>query len=252
MKKSLVFVHGLGLGSWIFEEKYLSYYRQQGYQVHAVNLPSHYTSSTNLERQRVSLDTCVEFVERYIGEQVKYPFVIVGMSMGGAICQRILAKESAVGNMAGAVLMCSVPPTNSLTFTLRLCRKMAISNPDVLIDFFTEKTNPKLFFSTDTLKDLSQKKIQGYLERVLTGFSLLEYEVFFKDLIANPFELKIPIKIIGGEDDMLFPPEVIQFTAAYYSQEFEIIKGLGHMIPFETNYLAGIKSIDKFLNEVLP
>jgi pimeloyl-ACP methyl ester carboxylesterase len=74
--------------------------------------------------------------------------------------------------------------------------------------------------------------------------------VFFQDLLKSPLITNLPIKVIGGEDDLLFSPEVIQFTASYYSLRAEILSGLGHMIPIESNYQKGINAIDSFLNEV--
>lgn len=250
MSKSIVFIHGLGLGEWIFQEYFVPYYRSRGYEVHTFNLPGHTRQSSEAERQRVTLDACVHFVEAYLNARLFQPYIIVGMSMGGAICQKLLEKRYSNENLRGMVLLSSVPPINNLMFTLRLCRKLALFNPEVLIDFFTEKANPLLMFSPETALRFSEERVGYYVSNVLKGFPRLEYALFFQDLVTNSFSIDIPLKIIGGKDDSLFPPEVVAFTASYYSQRADILPGLGHMIPIESNYLKAMQVMDSFLNEV--
>ncbi|UAA37457.1 alpha/beta hydrolase [Paraneptunicella aestuarii] len=251
MAKSIVFIHGIGLGKWMFEEYFVPWYESQGYEVHALDLPGHSPQSTASERQGITLDICVQYVADYLSQNVHSPFVLVGMSMGGAICQRLLAGGFADPNLRGVVLLSSVPPCHNLTFSLRLFRRLAQSNSEVLIDFFTDKVNSKLMFAPETLSSLSEQQIQGYLDRIVKSFPMLEFEIFFKDLLSKPFTPPCPMKIIGGEDDLLFTPDVIEFTASYYSKKAEILPGLGHLIPFETNYQRGIDAIDRFLTEVI-
>ncbi len=249
MTKSIVFVHGLGLGEWVFEEHFVPHYRAQGYEVHTFNLPGHTSGSTAVERQRVTLDVCVQFVQDYLEAKLSQPYVLVGMSMGGAICQKLLASGYAHKNFSGVVLLSPVPPVNNLLFTLRLCRKLAVSEAGVLVDFFSEKPNSLLMFSRESLLRFSTEQTESYVRKILTGFSRLEYSVFFQDLVPKPFQVNLPLKIIGGEDDLLFSPEVLHFTAAYYSLQAEILPGLGHMMPVEPAYGRCIDAIDSFLSE---
>jgi|GEM_PF-4124219 len=250
MKKSVVFIHGLGLGDWVFRENYQPYYQALGYEVHTVNLPGHTGDATMADRQRVTLDACVNFVHDYLQTRVSGPYVLAGLSMGGAICQKLLDKKLYDHNLKGVVLLSSVPPANNLIFTLRLCKQLALSDSQVLVDFFTDNTNQKLMFSPQNLAAMPQTQIQGYVGKVLKGFSRLEYELFFQDLVSGARVPEVPLKVIGGEQDMLFPPEVVRFTAAYYSQQSVIIPHAGHLMPIESNYKQGIHAIDSFLKEV--
>lgn len=250
MNQSIVLIHGLGLGEWIFQEHFVPHYRSQGYDVHTFDLPGHAPHSTANERQRITLESCVRFVEEYLEANIPFPFVIVGMSMGGAICQKLLEKGYSNRNLRGIVLLSPVPPANNQVFTLRLCRKLALTDPQVLIDFFSEKPNPRLMFSPETLSGFSADEIESRLRKIVNGFPRLEYALFFQDLVARPFPINVPLKIIGGEDDQLFSPEVVDFTASYYSRRAEILPGLGHMIPVEYNFRYGIHAVDSFLNEV--
>lgn len=238
------------MGEWVFQENFVPYYRSRGYEVHTFNLPGHADGTSEADRQKVTLDTCVRFVEQYLTTKLSSFYVIVGMSMGGAICQRLLAQGFDLRNLRGVALLSSVPPSNNLIFTLRLCRRLALNDPQALVEFFSDRVTPRLLFSSASLSSMPEEKTGSYLHKILKGFSRLEYEIFFQNLLAGTSKTDLPLKIIGGKDDMLFSPEVVQFTASYYSRQPEILPGLGHMIPVEPGYARGIQAIDSFLEEV--
>ncbi|MET1256782.1 alpha/beta hydrolase [Aliikangiella maris] len=263
--QSIVFVHGLGLGPWLFEKHFQPFYAQQGLDVYLVELPQHFADSDKMLRQRVTLDNCIEKVKQAINENIQQDFVLVGMSMGGAITQKLLSSQWHHPHLRGAVLLSSVPPVNNLLFTLRLCRQLALQKPSALIDFFSGQTNIDLMFSNQSIVQLGDQASALYQQRVLTGFSRLEYELFFQDLITvasqsdttssdqrlsdKPLSAT-PLCVIGGEQDQLFPPDVTQFIANYYSVNATLLPELGHLIPIEPGYAAGIHAINTFLNEV--
>ena len=256
MSQSIVFIHGIGLGAWIFEPYFKPWYEAQGFKVHCVNLPGHFPEVTDTEKQSITLDSCVAYVEQYLrthvsASQTASPYVLVGMSMGGAICQRLLAQGFVDDALRGVVLLSPVPPQHNLTFSLRLFRRLAESNTDVLIDFFRGIIHRKLMFAPASLSHMSDSEVVHYLDKMLSGFARLEHEIFFSDLLSERISLPCPIKIIGGEDDLLFTPDVVHFTAAFYRQSAEILSGLGHLIPFETNYQKGLDAIDRFIAEVM-
>jgi pimeloyl-ACP methyl ester carboxylesterase len=249
LKETLVLVHGLGLGGWVFNENYAPYFRAQGYKVIVINLPGHSANSDAHLRQHMPLQQCVNHVEEVINN-LSDPFVLLGMSLGGGICQRIMAENESRQNLKGAVLLSSVSPVNSLVFTLRMCQKMAVKAPNILVDFFRNVTNKHLVFSDTTFKEISSKSIDQYISQIIPGFSLLEYEVFFQDLFKQAPKIDLPLRVIGGEDDALFPPEVTKFIGSYYNTTPYILPGLGHMIPIESNYMKSIEVIEPFLREV--
>jgi len=221
-----------------------------GFDVHAINLPGHDNKAGAPEKLTLTVDKCVKYLQEYLQNYVNNPYVLVGMSMGGAVCQRLLCSGYHNLNLRGVVLLSSVPPVNNLTFSLRFCRNLAVDYSEILIDFFREKANPRLLFSSDSIRELADAKIKGYLGKILSGFPRLEYEIFFQDLIRTPFTVSVPMKHIGGEQDLLFPPSVIQFNASYYSHKAEIIDGLGHVLPLDSKYMKGINAMDPFLDEV--
>lgn len=248
IKKTIVLVHGLGLGRWIFDEHYVPFFKSKGYEVVVVDLPEHRLSSSKTARQRLSISRCVEHVKQQCSE-IAGGFVLIGMSLGGGICQHIASSSGAPENLKAVVLLSSVAPINGLIFSLRMCQRMAKSDPNVLSDFFCNVTNERLVFAPYSLKTLSAKQITNYVDKILPNFSLLEYEVFFQDLFKSPVEISVPLCVIGGEGDALFPPEVTRFIGSYYNVDAHILPDLGHMIPIEPNNNNSLNLIEHFLLE---
>ncbi|MFC3195096.1 alpha/beta hydrolase [Marinicella sediminis] len=248
-KNNIILIHGLGLGDWVFNEQFVPYFQSQGYEVTLITLPGHSAQDDAGTRQHISLQRCIAHVKNTI-KQITGPYVLIGMSMGGGICQHIMADAQGLEQLKGAILLSSVPPTNSLVFTLRMCQKMAVQSPDVLIDFFCNKTNQKLIFSPHSLTHMPAKTIDHFVNQIIPGFALLEYEVFFQDLFKKAPQINHPLMVIGGQEDALFPAEVTQFLASYYNTTPHILPDLGHMIPIETNYLHSLQVMEPFLHEV--
>lgn len=251
MNLAVVFIHGLGLGSWVFEENFAPYFRAAGIEVHCIDLPGHDGFVSLRDRAMIGLDVCTDHCRRYLVEQVNKPFLLVGMSMGGAICQKLLLEKEIASGLLGLVLMSSVPPNNGLMHTLKLCKKLAITNPQALADFFAGRNNLHLMYSPASLNLMPESQLAEYARKIKKGFAKLEYEIFFQDVLQGPVEIQsVPMKIIGGECDLLFPPEIPQYIAKLYSAGVEILPKLGHMIPLEPGFIYGIRSIEAFISEV--
>ncbi|WKD49182.1 alpha/beta fold hydrolase [Microbulbifer spongiae] len=249
MSKHLIFIHGLGLGVWVFHH-FLPWFQRLGFITHTVNLPGHQPSATAQQRQQVNLEQCVNCVQQYLTQYVNGPYVIIGLSLGGAICQQLLVQNRLPGAAKGVVLLSSVPPKNNLIFTLRFFQKLAHENADGLVDFFRNRINPIMMFSPATMRNISKQQQNDYMGKVMQGFSRLELEIFFQNILEQPCRAYIPIKIINGKEDPLFPPEVAQFTAACYQQKAEIVVDSGHLIPIAHNHQIAMQTIQRFIREV--
>lgn len=81
----LLFVHGYRMGSWIFEDNYLPFFYDKGYDVFAVNLRGHGWSegaeqieNATLEEYYADLENAVAYIESETGETP----LLIGFSMG--------------------------------------------------------------------------------------------------------------------------------------------------------------------------
>lgn len=248
--KSLVFVHGLGLGPWLFHEHFEKYYSASGYSVFIPQLPGHSIGISKRDRENISINQCVEYLGNFIADNVTGSYVLIGMSMGGAICHHLMKSGLSPSGLCGVVLMSSPPLNNGILYTLRMLKKLALVHPQALLDFFAGRNNKQLIYSKDSLSHLSDSLINNYSKRIINGFSRLELEIFFNHDEVVDCALGIPVLVMVGEEDHLFPLEIAESTARYYKAKLAVISGLGHMMPIEYHHKRAEKEIDCFLQEI--
>src|SRR5208337_1384795 len=100
----VLFVHGAYCGGWVWNERFLPYFAEQGYASHAVSLRGHGQSEGILAW--ASIDSYVEDIARAAADIEGDP-ILVGHSMGGLLVQHYLADHPA----KAAVLLATLPPS---------------------------------------------------------------------------------------------------------------------------------------------
>ena len=97
-----VCIHGLGLGSWLFEP-WLPTFHAAGISVRALTLPGH-----GADRSNVGMAELLDAVERVVTEAQaqSLPVAIVGHSIGGLLAQQVVSRRE----LHAAALVCPMPP----------------------------------------------------------------------------------------------------------------------------------------------
>jgi len=165
--------------------------------------------------------------------------------MGGFVVQKYLEHHSA----AGAILMQSVPPTGVLRATLRIARHhpMQFAKVNVSLRLAPLVATPKLvrdlFFSAST----PDKQVNTYQQRIQDE----SYRAFLDMLTLNLVKPKrvnrVPMLILGAEDDTIFSQREIRRTAAVYGADAEIFPDMGHDMMLEPGWQAVAERIDGWL-----
>jgi pimeloyl-ACP methyl ester carboxylesterase len=101
----LLFVHGACHGAWCWDEHFLDFFADNGYQVIALNLRGHGGSPVLKPLNKCTIADYVDDV-RSVAATVPTTPVLIGHSMGGFIVQKCLET----GKAPAAVLMSSAPP----------------------------------------------------------------------------------------------------------------------------------------------
>ncbi|XP_042507004.1 uncharacterized protein LOC122082464 isoform X2 [Macadamia integrifolia] len=117
----LVFVHGSFHAAWCWAVHWLSYFSRFGYDCYAVSLLGQGVSDVPAGDSAGSLQTHASDIADFIRKEVRLPPVLLGHSFGGLIVQSYLSnmsghfseRESLHPRLAGAVLVCSVPPSGN-------------------------------------------------------------------------------------------------------------------------------------------
>ena len=116
---SLVCIHGSYHAAWCYDRYFLDFFREKGFNAYALSLRGQGNGKTNekkpvagtLEEHAADVASFVAHLEGQ-GQQV----ILLGHSFGGLITLQAAAD---LKNLAGLILLCSVPPSGNVGIILR-------------------------------------------------------------------------------------------------------------------------------------
>lgn len=229
MKETILFVHGVCHGSWCWEENFIPYFQNLGYECIAINLPGHEIPGST-RRISYSLNDYVLALHQAVAK-LDQPPIIIGHSMGGMILQRFLKT----GHCKKAILLSAVPPSG----VLRASQRALFRYPG-LIPYLLSlnllggfKKYPQLMFNGNSR---------------FTSLMCAESFIAFLELfipISHP--ISIPMLVIGGSKDGLITVKEFQETARHYKAKLEIIEGGSHDLMLEEEYERTASAIKSWL-----
>ncbi len=244
-KPPLLLVHGAWHGSWCWDEHFVPYFEALGYDVHTVDLRGH---GRGRGPQRLGWHAVADYVAdvRHAVEKLDRPPVIVAHSMGGFVLQKYLEKFDA----AGAVLVASVPPRGVVGVVLGLARRhpARLARSLTTFDLYPIVAGPQrtreMFFSDA----IEEPLVQAYA----AALGNESYRAFLDMLVLRlprrkRIRGKVPMLVLGGELDRIFPPDDVRATGSAYGVEPQIFAGMAHNLMLEVGWEQVAGSIDAWV-----
>ncbi|WP_420629326.1 alpha/beta hydrolase [Candidatus Leptofilum sp.] len=240
----LLFVHGACLGAWCWQDGFLDFFAEAGYQAIALNLRGHGGSATDKPLQKVRIDDYVADVAS-VAEKLAHPPVVIGHSMGGLIVQRFAANYAT----SGVVMMSPSPFAGMLSQSLRLLR-----------------THPGRFFIASLWRDIHRiypdnRRVRNIMfspstpEEIVTRCrERLQKESWTATQEMNPplkqaYDINVPMLVLGAEYDGTVLPDAICDTAVAYKAPCHIFKNMGHNLMLEPDWREVAAYIQNWLRE---
>lgn len=218
----ILFVHGSYCAAWIWDEKFMPYFAEQGYSCNAVSLRGHGASEGLLAW--ASLADYVDDVAK-AAAGLGAPPIIIGHSMGGLVVQHVLARQKT----AAAVLVSAVPPSGLASSVMH----MTMFSPDVLWQLGLlqslgpEAVSPEVvrraFFTDGT----SVQVVHNLLPRLQAESHRIAAELMAPAQPTPPAD-RIPVLVLGGDADIFLPASAFRETATFFGGDMEILKGAPH------------------------
>ncbi|MEK7578354.1 MAG: alpha/beta hydrolase [Patescibacteria group bacterium] len=214
-KKIIIFIHGWGLSSKIFEP--IIYRLKNDFEVYSLDLPGFGRSPIN---KSMFLKDYADFVYEFIkNDNIKEP-IVVGHSFGGAVAVKLALLYP--DGFSKLVLVCAS--------AIRQPRHKMILIKKV----------------TDFLKPLFSLKSRGFILKLLkldkTDYAQIEnpeLKQTFKNIISEDLSpyfsmIKIPTLVIWGEKDAVTPLSEGKFIAETIPDaKLAIIKNASHFLFLE-------------------
>jgi pimeloyl-ACP methyl ester carboxylesterase len=244
----LLFVHGAFGGAWMWDEHFLPYFAEKGYEVHALSLRGHGESEPQDDMHLVGLADYVDDLReavRYLGTTP----VLVGHSLGGVIVQKWLQTNRA----PGAVLMGSGPPHGMLPSTLG----MLLQDPVLVAQLALAQTFGPAAATVEAMRKtlfsdtLPAAKVRRHLERGSPESLRVGLELLWPAFPGPTWNRAMPMLVLGAEKDFFVSPTMVKATAQVYGTRAQIIPNLAHAMMLETLWQVVADRILHWLEEAV-
>lgn len=235
----ILFVHGKWHGAWCWQERFMPYFAEKGYDVYALSLRGHAGSEGHERLRWTSIADYVKDVEWAVG-QIGRPPVIIGHSMGGFITQKYLETHQA----PAAVLLTPVPYFGLWHSTWTIFRRhpLIVLRVILTLSLYPVVETPGLVKEALFSKDISREALEKY-HRQLQDESFRAYldELGFN--LVRPGRVKTPLLVIGAQDDAVIPLTSVQKTARAYGTEAVMLPDTAHDVMLEPKWQTAADTI---------
>lgn len=244
--RPVMFVHGAWHGPWCWEENFMGYFAERGFDCYALGMRGHGRSSCDGFFHLSSVEDYVADLAAAV-ERLDDEPVLVGHSMGGLVVQRYLETHRA----PAAVLLASVPPKGVLRFVLRVARRhpraflkyVVTQNPRAAVE--TPELVCDLFFSPDTPSD----RLGSYFSRIGTESQRAALEMMALRFPRAGRVSGTPVLVLGAARDRVFSPGEVRATGRAYGVAAEIFEDMAHDMMLEPGWEAVADRIIDWLRE---
>jgi pimeloyl-ACP methyl ester carboxylesterase len=245
----LLFVHGAYMDSRCWDIHFLPYFSALGYNCHALDLTAHGLSEGQDEADRFGIDDYAADLRQVIAS-LPGELVLIGHSMGCTVIERALEKTSA----RAAVLMAPVPPTGTGGSIMRL----ALKHPEMFSEITRLSQHGELGpTSLSLMRDIYFSPVTRP-EELLDFAHLIQPEpvraisdMLVVGLRQHRPQPRLPVMVIGGERDAVFPPFATSYTALRWRARQTYIPDCGHMLMLEHQWRAAADAVARWLEATI-
>lgn len=243
----VLFVHGAWHGAWCWEENFLGYFAERGFDCSVFSMRGHGESGCDGRFHLSGIDDYVEDLASVV-EQIGEDPVLIGHSMGGLVVQRYLETHRS----PAAVLLASVPPKGVLRFVLRIARRHPLTFLKYLVtqNPRTAVATPELVCDSFFSRDISREKLDRYFSKIGNESARAAIEMMALRLPRAGRVRGTPVLVLGAADDMVFSPAEVKATAREHGVEAEIFDDMAHDMMLEAGWQNVADRIIDWLREV--
>ena len=217
----LLFVPGAFAGGWMWEDTFLPFFAERGFDTYAMSFRAHGRQGWPLHS--LGLEAFVSDLA-YVVERLPAAPVLVGHSLGG-----LVAYEYARDHELPAVVMFSaVPPDGTLRSFARLARLDALS----AVKMAAMSVFPPIRMLGSPPKGVYSERVPGETARAFTRRLRPESWRVLSEVLVRPRArvrpLDVPVYAVGATGDHLVPDCEVRRTARALGAPCRIFEGFSH------------------------
>jgi pimeloyl-ACP methyl ester carboxylesterase len=237
----LLFVHGAFCGAWCWDEHFLPYFAECGYDAWAVDLRGH-----GIDGEEAGFASIEDYVEDVLAavDAIGEPPVLLGHSMGAVVIQRAWrrARTPALG------LLAPVPLQGVFGSSLML----ALNSPEIYFEINNLQNFPGNHSASARLQQaifsasLPAAEAWRHLRRMRNESQRALFDLNWPQQ-AWIEAADIPVKVFAAADDRLFPPHAVEGTARWHRGELEILPDMAHAMMLDLRWREAAQRIAAWL-----
>ena len=245
--RPLLFVHGAFVGAWCWDEYFLPWFAEHGYEAHAVSLRGHGGSLVQGPLDLASLDDYVADTLLAAGRFAKPP-VLIGHSMGAIVAQRAARRCGA----SALVLLAPVPP-HGLTGSLVT---LATRDPPLFLaintmQLGTPQDTSRLRLVRDYLfsQSITESDAQRHLLRMQRESQRALTDLAWPQHLWIRQSVGLPTLVLGAGRDAFFPQSMLEETARFHGIEPVVFPEMAHAMMLEPEWRQVAEAIARWLEK---
>jgi len=232
-KAALLFVHGAYVNSTCWTFNFIPFFQEQGYDCFTVDLSGHGDSEGRERIDDFSLGDYVADVKVAL-EEIGRPAIVIGHSMGARVLERLLEQPAA----EAAIFLSPVPMTgtagSAMQLLLRFPNFLQTLNAAVngKISAKIGEMMTKVYFSPEVSPDEARR----FLPMLCPESEHAVAEMALPEVRLSIHRSQLPVLVIGGTDDAVFPASMLHFVASAWRAEVYRAPGAGHMLMLDPQW----------------
>ena len=241
-KPPVIFVHGAWHGAWCWEAHFLGYFAERGFDCHALDLRGHGKSPAVKSMRWNRIADYTDDVLSVVGSLDRDP-ILIGHSMGGFISQHCMRQS---GRLAAVGLLATVPHYGALPVSLKvgLRRPLDFAAVNLTWSLYPLVRNPGKAKHMFLEEDVSEADTRAFAGRLVDESYWGYLDMVGLDLPGR-YDGRLPVLVVGGEKDTLFPPSSQQATARRYGGACHIVENAPHDLMLASQWR---ETADQFIN----
>ncbi len=243
----LLFIHGTGHAAWCWDEYFLPYFAERGFDCYALSLRGHGASEGHEKLKWASVADYVSDVSRVASGLPKTP-VVIGHSLGGLVVQKYLEEHE-----APAAILVTPSPSEGMfrsAFWLPLKHPILMMKIGFYQDYSLMFATPELAKNFLFAKDTNIEKIAGYVSKFGKESYRANLEMIFN--LPKPEKIRTKILVLGADEDALVSKRAVEKTARVYNADCKFFHKMGHDLMLDDSWQVVADHMIEWMREKLP
>ncbi len=243
----LLFIHGSCHAAWCWDEHFLPYFAERGFDCHALSLRGHGKSGGGKWLRFTSVADYVADVEQVAASLPREP-VVIGHSLGGFIVQKYVEKH----DPPGAVLIAPSPRRGMRSVWLRssLRDPWPFLKMWLTLDPYTLFATPERCHRLAFSPDMDEETVYRYWARLGSESFRSAVETIGKPPDAE-YIRGTPMLILGAAEDRMVPEPPLRATAEDYGADLTMIPDMAHDMMLDTRWTQAAEAMLDWLTRTL-